>query len=54
MNIVSSYPYKLVYIGALFKTACYNGAMQKKMETAQELQALLTSLYNFNKFSAII
>ena len=37
MNVVSFYPYKLVYIGALFRTACYNGAMQNKMETAKEV-----------------
>ena len=36
MNAVS-YPCQLVYIGALFKNACYNGAMQNKMEAARDL-----------------
>ena len=34
---VVSYPPQLVYIGALFKNACYNGAMQNKMEPARDL-----------------
>ena len=36
MNVVS-YPHQLVYIGALFKNACYNGVMQNKMEAARDL-----------------
>ena len=36
MNAVS-YPRQLVYIGVLFKNACYNGAMQNKIEAARDL-----------------
>ena len=36
MNAVS-YPRQLVYIGALCKNACYNGAMQNKKEPGRDL-----------------
>ena len=45
-------PKILDYTLALFKNA-YDGAMQNKMEAARDLQALLTSLYDFKKFSAV-
>ena len=43
-------PKILDYTLALFKN---DGAMQNKMEAARDLEALLTSLYDFKKFSAV-